>query len=714
MNQESSLKELQAAASTVYYASVLPGTGKTRWAIDKIVQRLRTFADVTFYVAPTVRLLEEVYKELESRLKASELSRYVHLVISESDSEKTPIKVRGIVHGDPDKYGAARKPCPPGTIILLTHETFIRLPHGYDTDGNPRFPLRQKVTVIFDEARKCSIKKESFRMPLHIANELSTKYLEFEGTGKYRKLKLRSKFDTGAFDALFAGKKELRKLREKLLALLHTVDDSSMHLFGALDLEEDQQDDSLLWMVLQTVLVPYQIFYGWAHVVLLSAFFEDSQMYHLLRTRDVSDRGREETKSNFRKRIAQAVGDGDGAYIMLADITNRVVDAQRLAIVKQRYADTTITYISPNISFAQKHLQRGVMVDSDLMTPTCKFDLSAFYKEYKTLALDRRTDVGGKLLPFRVAVKHLGKRLDEPTMHDYAIRAHLKKLPGLVTKYTPLQWYVKSAVFISRAWYKMNRKKPLPVPVTVNVGAEGGRNRSMRYWVREVLKVVNEGVDCIEMPMQSHGLNQFKHHDTIAFLATLNPHPEVKELFAQICPEYNADLDHTLDQCIQSATRCSLRDTKSKSKPLLIVTDKHLALRVQAQLRGLPKIIPPQKFGLPLKDPTYVLVDEDNAERQRRRRTKLSVQTKERAKRSAPEAKAKLAAWNAYLIANSAHARAYRKLQARVSQLRKNSNSEEYKQKLAEFEQIKPLRNEDAKRLRSIFNTQYRSNNVAQ
>jgi len=706
--RESSLTELQAAASTVYYASVLPGTGKTRWAIDKIIQRIRAGAGITFYVAPTVRLLEEVHKELESRLKPAELAQSVHLVISESDSEKTPLKVRGIVHGDPDKYGAARKPCEPGTVILLTHETFIRLPHGYDADGTPRFPLRKKVTVIFDEARKCSIKKESFRMPLHIANELSTKYLEFEGTGKYRKLKLRARFDTGGFDALFNGKKELRKLREKLLTLLHTVDDASMHLFGALDLEEDQQDDSLLWMVLQTVLVPYQIFYGWEHVVLLSAFFEDSQMYHLLRTRDVSDRGPEENKTNFRKRIAQAVGEGDGAYIMLEDITDRVVDSERLAVVKQRYADTTITYVSPNVSFAQKHLQRGVMVDAEIMSPLSKFDLNGYYKQYKQLALERREAVGGKLLPFRVAVKSLRKAMAEPTVHDHAIRQHLKRLPGLVSKYTPLQWYVKSAVFISDAWYKLHRKKPLPIPVAVNVGAEGGRNRSMRYWVREVIKVVNEGADCIELPMHAHGLNQYKKHDTIAFMATLNPHPEVKELFAQICPGYDADLDHTLDQCIQSATRCSLRDTRSRSKPLLIVTDKHLAVRVQMQLRGLPKIIAPQKFGLPLKDPTYVLVDEDNAERQRRRRAKLSVQTKERAKRNAPAAKAKTAAWNAYLIANSEHARAYRKAQARVSQLRKkNPSSMEYKEWLAKFERVKPLRNDDAKRLKPIFNQQY-------
>jgi hypothetical protein len=663
------LQELQQGASIVNYASVLPGTGKTRWAISKLASRVESKIGITFYVAPTEALLREVHRELSKLLSPARMNKYVKLILS-TNGDRTANQIRSALNGSDDAYGFAVSKLEAGAVLLITHETFTsRLPHGYDEQGKPRFELRPQISVIFDEARKCNVTKQRFRIPFHIGNVLRTKFLPFESVnGSYTRLRTASRLDTNEFDTLFGDNKQLRKLRQDLLNLLEIANDDATQLFGKLDVEEDESGN--MSMVLQVLLVPYQIFYGWKDCILLSAFFENSQMYHLLKSRDVSNKHEDETKVEFKRRIAKIV-QTTGAHVILRNVTDRIVDPKRVAAVKQRYLDTSITYISSHTSFAQNHLKTGVMVDSTAVNPRKDFNLPDFYAEYRKLALERRTQIGGKLLPFRLASKYVEKGFPNAREIDHQIWEHLKTLPGLVADNTPLQWYARAAIFMSRKWYKQHGQEPKAIPITVNVGDAGRSNRQQRYWTREIEPMFFG--KCLEVPMQSHGLNKFKGHDTIAFLATLNASPEVKELFAQLCPGYSADLDHTLDQCIQSLTRCSVRDTKAKTKPLLIVTDKSLATQVKYQLCGLPKLIKPKHFGIPEKDPIYLLIDEDSKARQRKRRERPSVMAKDQAYRSRADVKAREHARDAFYREHSKVYAKYKSQYVQVSKAKKKA-----------------------------------------
>ena len=152
-----------------------------------------------------------------------------------------------------------------------------------------------------------------------------------------------------------------------------------------------------------------------------------------------------------------------------------------------------------------------------------------------------------------------------------------------------------------------------PIPITINVG--GGR------YQKEVEKLQNlvsyasdkENADYRLMNFQTQGNNSYQSMHTIAFLATLNPTPDTKVFLKALTESYDSSLDCTLDQAIQSLTRCSIRDANSGANPLLIVTDLVLAKKVIEHFDGDIKLIHPIKFGLVCKDPYAVEPDDVKA-----------------------------------------------------------------------------------------------------
>jgi len=62
--------------TTVQYISAIPGLGKTHWAVHHMVERLRR-SEISLYIAPTVRLVDQVYDDL-GKLLSKEEFKLVH------------------------------------------------------------------------------------------------------------------------------------------------------------------------------------------------------------------------------------------------------------------------------------------------------------------------------------------------------------------------------------------------------------------------------------------------------------------------------------------------------------------------------------------------------------------------------------------------------------------------------------------------------------
>lgn len=718
----STIQNLIDNASVIHYASTLPSTGKTHWAIEQLVQKVKRKIGITFYVAPTRILLEEVEAKILRKLRAASQQERVHLVLSGygDGGESVKRRLELLVAGGKNIYHQRVAPAENGTLILCTHEAFINLDHGCKRDEEGQqigysFRRRAQVSVYFDEARKCSLDNQKFHIPIHITQALFAKYLRFADTAtaivpKYRRLMLRNaKLDTTKFDELFNSSKGLRGLRDKIRNLLHTLDDDCVHLYASIDTEVDpgaeidDNDSRGTYTVLQTILVPYHIFSGWKNVVLLSAFFEDSQMYHLLKTMDVSPKQEGETKKAYGRRITDVLTQDRGAStIILKDITPRVMSSEREKQVLARYKKTCITYLSPNISFGQRHLSNGVMIDSSVLR---RFDLKEFFTKLRDLTDELQRVRGGARLPFKQVIRAIAKgRYSE---EEVSLVEHVQTLPGLVTRYTPLQWYCVQAIKMSKQWLKEQKISSQPLPITVNVGTKG-KAGAESYWKREVVRVVKDGQNVIQMPFASHGLNSYSHLDIIAFLATLNPSPEVVKLFEQLCPDYNAALDHTLDQCVQSAARCSIRDVDSNTKPLIIVTDKFLAEKVKNQLRGLPTIIPPSYFDVPSKDPIFQVVDATAPQRAKKFMSNPVNAARIKEQRKQKRQDPKNIAWQTYLLEHSRAASRYGTIRSSIPRLRK-SDPENPKITIlqGEYLLVKDQRLADIKRLKPLFEKEY-------
>jgi hypothetical protein len=717
--QSDSTYSIKANATLVKYASVLPSTGKTRWAIKELTKRVKNRTGITLYVAPTLQLLEEVQSAILLSLTGLQ-ARRVYYVKSGEGEDQVARQIITLLKGGRNNYGMTVSPCEVGSVILCTHLGFLKLPHGFrkviqsngDITRVQRVARRDQVSVIFDEARKCNLKSNNFTMPYGVFQRLTEEFITIHNSvtdpEKYLRLTpretltgRRKTLNTKRFNAIFMdedGKttKDMERIRDKVRILMHTLYSSSIHMYVTTSVEEDPEDNSRLYISMHTVLVPYEIFSGWKDVILLSAFFEQSQMYHLLKSCDVSDQYPHETKRDWKRRITSAMNRDINSCVILEDVTDRVVEAGRIDQVKKRYAATTITYISPNTSFGQRHLKTGVLVSPEVYK---KFGLSSFFKQYKELArrrkisIDKGTKTKSRLLPFRLAARIASHVNINDTEHE--IVKHIKTLPDLYIKHTPLQYYCKAAVTMSRNWLKRQNINPQPVPITVNVGS---KSKQSAFWKKEVVKVVKPGRDVIEMPVMSQGLNCFMSSDTIAFLATLNPSPEIVNLFRQLCPTYNPTFDHTLDQCIQSTTRCSIRDTESKTKPLIIVTDYAMAKLVQQQLAGLPKIIPPERLGVIPMDPIFYVTEEDPEERKARRK-KPATKLKDKIYREST------AAWRAYLLKNSASTRNYSNMLSNITKLKKRDpDSPKLLAMVDRKKELSAQRKIDIARLKPLFN----------
>lgn len=699
-------------ASTIMYASTWPGVGKTAWCIRQLVKRIVEKQGITFYVAPTTALLEEVraalIKKLPDHIRAlSQDDMPIHHIVSNHDNPLSVTqRIDAIVNGtNADGLGGSRRPCEDGTVLLITHEGFRNLPH------NPENPFRRRsqVSVIFDEARKCIVKQLRLKIPDRMAKILLSDYLALAGDkGAYRRLQLVKSVNTKEFDLTFNDNAYMRKVRDSLRN--NVLSQAST---GALQVYVKWGDHSVDGKGLQvtdlhTVLIPHQLFSGWKGVVLLGAFLEDSQMFGLLKTRDVSDQSPQETKAQYMERVRRIFFITNSTHVLLKNITHHVVDQERVNKIRERYKQTTICYLSEHTSFAQRHLTHGLMVDPYLTDPANREESLEYTRQFHNLLREVPTRKGHARLTYRVASR---LPLREGTSQEARkLRKHVGTAPGLITdkNRTPLQWYVAKAVEASEAWYKRNKKPNQILPISLNIGCNSaglGHMHPKSYWNRLInIPEVAQG-KCTPIPFQAHGLNKYMKLDTIAYLASVNPTPEVRRLLESICIDYDADKDNTLESCIQAVTRSSIRNIHSDSKPLLIVTDKTLALLVQDQLMGLPKVISAAELGVDVKDP-YRIMPLTPAELLKEKRKSANYKTKENSSRKPLSERARAQA--AYIEANSAFSKKIKSLAVMTTRLKKDGDLR-YDESMIRLLKLRGRLKEEKPGLIEKFNEQYES-----
>lgn len=599
---------------TLHWISSLPGAGKTRWAINIMSQRIQKNKGLTIYAAPTHKLLKEVKAKIlkrvglsaEPRLRIIDEEFRTSLGLEKSQGlgnvtetareryRPTHELVRASIAGGLVTMNGTKVPSlVPGSIILVTHDTFLRLPSGY-IKGVSKFPDRDKINVIFDEAQKCVLQSERITLPMDLARTLDP-YLSLfalADTTSFRSMD----FKPGPIDTAIHTYLKSQEVTLKLRRTLRSLGPIISHGYGSnvrvLAKAKVVTKSESMDLLFQTVVDPCRAFYGWNWVTIMAARLENSQMFHMLSRASV-DKNIHETNKDWRKRVALL----DESFKLVQKEVPSIT--RREHAVKAVWSKTHLTYACGGQSELSKtSLESGLVVEIQ-----DGFSLDLWNAEFQALlkSLDAKFTLRSSLASYRSYLRNSKAFAQHTTLSpvDKKIFDFLSTLPN-PSPLTPIQHLVRRSIFLSDAWnYALDGESNAPpIPITINIGRV--RNDVGQFRAELDRLRIPEGPHgtWMQVPFKSQGLNTFRKYHVTAFLASINPTPEVKGLMSSLCPAYDSKLDHVVDQAVQSLARGSIRVPKVRAHRLLILPDKATARLVhKSGFLGLPKFIDPWEIA---------------------------------------------------------------------------------------------------------------------
>lgn len=605
----SAVDEESPILTKIHYVNSIPGAGKTFAAERVAIYTLKNRETVNYmlvYVAPTHVLLHQFMDNLAEVISPKVLAKHTRIIKGDQPGTTVQQQFYGYVNGYSDSV-IDIKQMKNGSIVLMTHEAFRKVPL--------RMQGKQRLSIIFDEARQCLQSSMSLTLPEKVLEYFRLNYIvEHEQVAKDSKLSLRrwswvgQKFNENKILNLWGPYP--KKFYRQFMHLVSELRNSSHHVW--VNLVENPALEPGHEVTVHVLLSPSQLFFGYGRVLILSAFFEYSQMYHLLKRQEVSTKTRAD-RIELKRKIPEE-------RIQLFNVTSQLIDEKRAQqINKVRLSKTTITYVLKDESLSKYHLNTGIVV-----AYTEKKNLSAMSKKYAAMFT-------GRVLHYKAFINKVN-RSSEDTLVSVRSSAHdkLKLIKSMKpSKYSVVQYLAKASVQIQRAWLEEKGKKDEPLLMCINAKDKRGSFDSL--WVQENLDKVL-GSQVVEVPVINHGMNKWSKYNTAAFLATLKLSKEESKFMEILLPEYQASLDTTVDKCIQFIFRSSLRNPKSTKSTLVIVSDEQLATQVRDVLNNHMRLLPPEEIveDWKYKSIAVARMPEDPEKRAKRQKAR-NIETRKKA-----------------------------------------------------------------------------------
>ncbi|QBX06794.1 hypothetical protein H1O16_gp381 [Burkholderia phage BcepSaruman] len=534
---------------TVQYVSGVPGLGKTRAAVNFMAKHIRRGmrgvkgTGYIFYVAPTQALLRQTLGNLRALLDENE-QRMIRAEYARSADKHTSTtatvdeRIRAALDG---RSTDTKAPLPflPGSILFLTHAAFIKL---------RRHPKFKETTVIFDESRKWVT--ENMNMTFDEPTErLFHQLFDTEElvsvTGKKAQglmtLRARS-LPANRLASLVKMKGDARSFGTlvNIYDALRTGDDGPvrMQMFGSFRGHGSKR--SFIGITL-----PSQPFVGFKSVMIMSADFENSQMYHLLKMEGCQVQN--ETDRFLNKHLPGGFGKAHSE-------------------VSARYEKLTIVPLLMDKAMPSKNqLDRGVIMPVE------------------------------KLMPFKLKMEELGVTTEhlqdlvrakrDPDVQKGILQPEQIELESYMREIgcevDVFAWMVKSSNRLIKSWWKDNapvKRDNVVQQGVVVVNKEYLSHAFNRKYYHHL------SVGAVE------GRNEFMHSNVVAFLAAINPPPLLDQLLTALLPDYDVAEDYVVDKAIQSLGRGNIRNHNTKKRMLAIVSTMGLAEKVRARMHNYPKI----------------------------------------------------------------------------------------------------------------------------
>jgi DNA-binding PadR family transcriptional regulator len=581
--------------------------GKTEGAVRLMAKHLLSDADgVVLYVAPTVMLLKKVEERLKVMLQSMggkprhEANILTYNELPGDGEGGTP---RGVVHSIlEDLSGSARAggnllmSARNNAVAFVTHSAFFLLPF--------EFKNKERVSVVFDEARKCVFEptevalteKELDLFNTYMQDDASPRPSEYRqvsfNTKKLRDLEklmidLRANKSMKAFEvnrfldmvkALKRGTTEVYYLKKRSSKKYKDATTGELKYRTALKFYE--------------VHIPGKVFFGWKRVVLMSAFLEHTQLYALL-CRGVFKSG----AGVYTMAIVNGVWKPKPARrnvahdVELVDVTERVIKdyKKRHAQIMRRYSNVTIVSLTGNKdtpvttrNLISSEKLNGVVVKTKAMAEKGKKQLEELW--------ERSGSANGMgIKSIREILYATAESRQRQVLTSFAkdLRAWHDKLNKAAE--APYLWYLEQGIHVAGQWFDRNSNSS-PVPLFLANKNHMAALRRQRPDLRRMVK---------KLPSACHGRDDFKDHCMLLFQAAINPKPEARAFYEGHMPWYDYNQDHVVDVAVQAATRTSMRDTSKTEPVLIVVPDPHLMGLLAERLGNVTTSFAQDDYGVP-------------------------------------------------------------------------------------------------------------------
>lgn len=509
----------------VEFLDTFPGVGKTTEAIRLMVADRKS---IHFYVAPTHTLCDQT----KDRLLADGIPQELVVKIGKKNVQQKNGTTRLIVSvlDGGGTHSSTSSPCLPGTILVMTHQAFLQLP---DLDRG------SEIRVFFDEARKFILDDGTIRFAnAEFRKAFSTFLVEFsvpvEDT-EFRKVAIPKGCKPPAYllsgDTTSDGQLTMHRHVKRFLASARNP---------KLDLYVKEQTTGDNKVSVHRVVVPSRAFRGFKSVLLLSAYFKDSQMYHLLNEdSDVI------LESIFRRR---------------PKLAERILETEKR--MQLRFRDVTlIPLMSEPKKISMDRIRSDMAIPRDKIVEICNLA--------DTLGI---TLTGIQDATDQTGLTSGGTRKLRPNYAEfYAAVERSGGGPRLLT------WCLEMASDVVSKIKGANRLCGNPLLVVNKKGHSLAQAEPFELPLGPFEMI----------PPASHGLNKYRECNVIAYLSANNPTPEMCKLFNALLPRYEPDKDHAADSCVQAVTRLSVRESTSSDKVYVILPDMGLAKLVEEKFNNV-------------------------------------------------------------------------------------------------------------------------------
>lgn len=501
---------------TFNYLSVLPGAGKTKWSIDKIIGNALERKAITIYMAPTLVLLDQVHSKLEDAGVRS-------FKYSSKDGNSS-VKVSSVFYSD-------LLDAEIGDVFLITHQLYFSL------DREIPKQVKRKLFLLVDEASELTIEKTDITLDYDTALFfkkyakaelfLLDKNLDFQVGDEFKDS------DFHRYKRFHMRRSNVKKYRrksngegynKKLFKLFSKMSDARFSVYAV----ERERKFSFF-----NYYSPEYAFDGMATVYFISAFFELSEVYHILkRNYDLVDKSEEIVEIN-RERI------------------NRI---------KENFKQVTLyPIVEDKALLASSRLKGQLVIWRD--------------KKIKTKALDKLEKSLNDAA--NVYANVIGTE-DKRKVLNHIVRDFTKKSDLYPEEITELK--KKAERLGKKPWGRVCNTliNKLFIEATNIIKKVSGEkslytvNRFSEDYVETYLRD-NELTDNYQkLAVKSHGLNSYTHYNNLIFLVAMNPDSNLRMFFKEFMPDFDSRKQWVAANILQSLARLEVRKNFA-SRPCNVV-----------------------------------------------------------------------------------------------------------------------------------------------